>query len=418
MDVHVIKTVPIEFAWVVEAYRKVRKGGKAVGIDEESWAEFDKNPERNCYVIWNRLASGSYHPQPVRAVEIPKKDGSKRKLGIPTLRDRISQEVVKEYMEKRIDIRFHENSYGYRPMKSAHEALKQVMQNCYSYDWVIDMDISKFFDEIDHELMLKAVGHIMPEEKWVSMYVKRWLEMPVQEVTGEIKTKEGKGTPQGGVISPLLANLYLHYTLDLWLSREYPEVSFVRYADDVVIHCKHKEEAEAVLIAIKERLKQVKLSIKESKTQIVYCKDYRRKEKQDAVKFEFLGFSFQPISIRSKKQEGTYFNGYGSKPSSSNIQKMIQTIRLEESFRNTGLVISDIAKAMNAKIRGWINYYGLFNKYNLSSVMYCVDYRLIRWIMKKHKLGLCKATAKLNVIKQKDPKLFYHWEAGICLKFK
>ena len=418
MDVHVTKTVPIEFTWVVEAYRKVRQGGKAVGIDEESWAEFDKNPERNCYVIWNRLASGSYHPQPVRAVEIPKKDGSKRKLGIPTLRDRISQEVVKEYMEKRIDIRFHENSYGYRPMKSAHEALKQVMQNCYRYDWVIDMDISKFFDEIDHELMLKAVAHIMPEEKWVSMYVKRWLEMPVQEVTGEIKTKEGKGTPQGGVISPLLANLYLHYTLDLWLSREYPEVSFVRYADDVVIHCKHKEEAEVVLIAIKERLEQVKLSIKESKTQIVYCKDYRRKEKQELVKFEFLGFSFQPIPIKSKKQEGTYFNGYGCKPSPFNIQKMIQTIRLEEAFKNTGLVISDIAKAMNAKIRGWINYYGLFNKYNLSSVMYGFDYRLIRWIMKKHKLGLRKAKAKLNVIKQKDPKLFYHWETGVCLKLK
>ena len=418
MDVHVTKTVPIEFKWVVDAYRKVRQGGKAVGIDEESWAEFDKNPERNCYVIWNRLASGSYHPQPVRAVEIPKKDGSKRKLGIPTLRDRISQEVVKEYMEKRIDKRFHENSYGYRPMKSAHEALKQVTQNCYRYDWVIDMDISKFFDEIDHELMLKAVAHIMPEEKWVSMYVKRWLEMPVQEVTGEIKPKEGKGTPQGGVISPILANLYLHYTLDLWLSREYPEVSFVRYADDVVVHCKHKDEAETVLTAIKERLGQVKLSIKESKTRIVYCKDYRRSEKQEAVKFEFLGFSFQPISMESKKQKGTYFNGYGSKPSSSNIQKMIRSLRLEKAFRNTGIVIKDIAKELNAKLRGWINYYGLFNKYHLSRVTYRVDYRLIQWIKKKHKVGLRKATAKLRAIKQDDPKLFYHWEVGISLKLQ
>lgn len=416
MDVHVTKTVPIEFKWVVEAYRKVRQGGKAVGIDEESWTEFDKNPERNCYVIWNRLASGSYHPQPVREVEIPKKDGSKRKLGIPTLRDRISQEVVKEYMEKRIDSRFHENSYGYRPMKSAHAALKQVMQNCYRYDWVIDMDISKFFDEIDHELMLKAVEHIMPEEKWVRMYVKRWLEMPVQVLTGEIKPKEGKGTPQGGVISPILANLYLHYTLDLWLSREYPEVSFVRYADDVVVHCEHKEEAEAALIAIRERLGQAKLRIKESKTRIVYCQDYRRSEKQEAVKFEFLGFSFQPISMKSKKQEGTYFNGYGNKPSSQNIKKMIQTIRLEEAFKNTSLVINDIARETNAKIRGWINYYGIFNKYHLISVMYKVDDRLIQWLRKKHKLGLRNATAKLNAIKQNDPKLFYHWEAGICLK--
>ncbi|NUO07897.1 MAG: hypothetical protein HUU08_04335 [Candidatus Brocadia sp.] len=197
---------------------KVREGGKAAGIDNESWDKFDKNVEGNLYVIWNRMSSGSYHPQAVREVEIPKRDGKMRKLGIPTLRDRIAQQVVKDYMEKRIDSLFHKNSYGYRPLKSAHQAIEQVRQNCYRQDWVIDMDISKFFDEIDHELMIKAVEHVI-EEKWVKMYVERWLRMEMQKQDGTLQPRAGKGTPQGGVISPLLANLYLHFTLDVWLSK-------------------------------------------------------------------------------------------------------------------------------------------------------------------------------------------------------
>ncbi len=231
MDLQISKTVPIEYEWVLASYRKVRKGGKASGIDEESWTDFDKKKESNLYVIWNRLTSGSYYPQPLRELEIPKKDGKMRRLGIPTLRDRIAQSVVKEYMEARIDKIFHKNSYGYRPMKSAHQAIEEVRQNCYRQDWVIDMDIKSFFDEIDHELMLKAVSHVM-EEKWVRMYVERWLRMPVEKEDGTLIQKQGKGTPQGGVISPLLANLYLHFTLDKWLSKHYPKVSFVRYADD------------------------------------------------------------------------------------------------------------------------------------------------------------------------------------------
>jgi group II intron reverse transcriptase/maturase len=253
MNIHVNKTVPITFAQVVAAYQKVRRGGRAARIDKESWTDFEAKLTDNLYVIWNRMASGSYHPQPVREVEIAKKDGRKRKLGIPTQCDRIAQQVVKDYMEKKIDHRFHENSYGYRPLKSAYDAIEQVRQNCYKYDWVIDMDIASFFDEIDHGLMLKAVRRWM-DEKWVSMYVKRWLEMPVQCTGGTIEAKPGKGTPQGGVISPLLANLYLHFVLDKWLSLTFPQVRFVRYADDAVIHCNSRAEAEAVLEAIIERL--------------------------------------------------------------------------------------------------------------------------------------------------------------------
>ena len=408
MDVHVKKTVPIEYYDVAKAYQTVRKGGKAVGIDQQSWADFDKEPERNLYVIWNRLASGSYHPQPVREVEIPKKDGSKRKLGIPTLRDRIAQQVVKDYMEKRIDKLFHENSYGYRPLKSAHQAIEQVRQNTFGFDWVLDMDISKFFDEVDHDLTLKAVSHVM-EEKWVLMYVERWLKMPVQKQDGTVEPKQGKGTPQGGVISPLLANLYLHFAMDKWLSKHYPTVRFVRYADDVVIHCSTHQQAEQVKEALINRLAEVKLRVNESKTHIAYCKDYRRKGSHDKVKFEFLGFSYQPRARKSKR-DGNNFMAFTAEISQTNKQRIIQTIRELGAWRDTRVEIQSIADQLNAKLRGWINYYGLYSKRSLRWTLLKVEERLIKWLKKKHKAGTRKAIAKLKVIRRENPELFYHWQ--------
>lgn len=408
MDVHVKKTVPIEYYDVAKAYQKVRKGGKAVGIDQQSWADFDKEPERNLYVIWNRLASGSYHPQPVREVEIPKKDGSKRKLGIPTLRDRIAQQVVKDYMEKRIDKLFHENSYGYRPLKSAHQAIEQVRQNTFGFDWVLDMDISKFFDEVDHDLTLKAVSHVM-EEKWVLMYVERWLKMPVQKQDGTVEPKQGKGTPQGGVISPLLANLYLHFAMDKWLSNHYPTVRFVRYADDVVIHCSTHQQAEQVKEALINRLAEVKLKVNESKTHIAYCKDYRRKESHEKVKFEFLGFSYQPRARKSKR-DGKNFMAFTAEISPTNKKRIIQTIRELGVWRDTRVEIQSIAAQLNAKLRGWINYYGLYSKRSLRIALVKVEERLVKWLKKKHKAGTRKARAKLKVIRRENPELFYHWK--------
>ena len=407
MNVHVKKTVPIEYYDVAKAYQKVRKGGKAVGIDQQSWADFDKEPERNLYVIWNRLASGSYHPQPVREVEIPKKDGSKRKLGIPTLRDRIAQQVVKDYMEKRIDKLFHENSYGYRPLKSAHQAIEQVRQNTFGFDWVLDMDISKFFDEVDHDLTLKAVSHVM-EEKWVLMYVERWLKMPVQKQDGTVEPKQGKGTPQGGVISPLLANLYLHFAMDKWLSNHYPTVRFVRYADDVVIHCSTHQQAEQVKEALINRLAEVKLKVNESKTHIAYCKDYRRKESHEKVKFEFLGFSYQPRARKSKR-DGKNFMAFTAEISQTNKKRIIQTIRELGVWRDTRVEIQSIAAQLNAKLRGWINYYGLYSKRSLRIALVKVEERLVKWLKKKNKAGTRKARAKLKVIRRENPELFYHW---------
>jgi RNA-directed DNA polymerase len=414
MNVHVQKTVPISYEMVAKAYQKVRKGGKASGIDEESWEDFtQKGVERQLYVIWNRMASGSYYPQAVREVEIPKKDGKMRKLGIPTLRDRIAQEVVRNYMEKRIEPKFHKNSYGYRPMRSSHEAIEQVRKNCLEKDWVIDIDITKFFDEIDHELMLKAV-EAMHEEKWVKMYVKRWLEMKVEKADGSQYDRQGKGTPQGGVISPLLANLFLHFALDQWLTKFYPGIGFVRYADDMVVHCQSKSEAEGVLTALRQRLEEVRLRMQEKKTKIVYCKDYCRKEEQEQVQFGFLGFSFQPRQSRSKRNPGTSYTIFAAEISLENQEKIRTAIRESVYWRNTMQEIEEIGVRLNAKLRGWINYFGCYGKRRLRHTMFYLDLKLMKWLARKHKIGHKRAIRVIKEYRRKQPNMFYHWQMGYC----
>lgn len=411
MNVNVVKTVPVTYLMVVEAYRKVKQGGKAAGIDGESWTDFEKKgEERELYVIWNRMASGSYFPQAVREIEIPKKDGKTRKLGIPTIRDRIAQQVVKKYMEQRVDAKFHPNSYGYRPLKSSKEAIEQVRKNCLESDWVIDMDISKFFDEIDHELMLKAVD-AMGFESWVRMYVQRWLQMKVVKADGTEYDRGNKGTPQGGVISPLLANLFLHYGLDKWLESNYPQTKFVRYADDAVVHCKNKEEAEQILLAIKERMEEIGLRLNETKTKIVYCKDYRRKQNHEQIQFGFLGFSYQPRQIQI---HGNRFIGFTAEISKDNQTKIRASIKETVNWRNTMQEIEQIAVQLNSKLRGWINYFGLYSKRNLQRTMYYLEEKLVKWLAKKHKQGIRKSVQQLKAIQLQKPMLFYHWEKGYC----
>jgi RNA-directed DNA polymerase len=417
MEVHVPRTVPITYEMVAKAYRKVKRGGKASGIDHESWEDFaQEGVEKQLYVIWNRLSSGSYHPSAVREIEIPKKNGKLRKLGIPTIRDRIAQEVIRKFMEQKIDHRFHENSYGYRPLKSSHEALEQVRKNCMVKDWVIDLDISNFFDELDHELMLQAV-EAMIEEKWVRLYVSRWLKMKVEKADGTQYDRE-KGTPQGGVISPLLANLYLHYSLDQWLEKTYPTIEFVRYADDVVVHCESKEESEEVLIAIKERLTTVGLALNAAKSKVVYCKDYRRTESHDQVQFGFLGYSFQPRAIPSKINPGSSFTGYTAEISGENQQRIREEIRESVDWRDTTMELTEIAKKLNAKLRGWINYFGLFGKRRLRRTLLIVDERLLKWLQSKYKQGRRMMLRKLAIIQVANPRMFYHWEKRYCFNVK
>ena len=392
MDVHVPRTVPITFEMVAKAYQKVKQGGKAAGVDGESWHSFqEKGVENQLYIIWNRMSSGSYFPQAVREKEIPKSNGKKRKLGIPTLRDRIAQEVVKAYMEKRIDQQFHDHSYGYRPMKSSHDALDEVRKNCLTRDWVVDMDISKFFDEIDHALMLKAVTHVF-DESWVGIYVKRWLEMKIEREDGSHYDRGGKGTPQGGVISPLLANLFLHYALDMWLTEYYPTIHFVRYADDVILPCDSKEEAEQALAAVKIRLESVGLKLNEEKTRIVYCKDYSRKEDHPHVQFGFLGYSFQPRVAQSIKHRGTQFTTFTPEISKENRLKIRTAIREIVNWRDTRQSLHDVAYALNAKLRGWINYFGRYGKRNLRSTLLYLDRRLLKWTSRRHAATVQRAT--------------------------
>ena len=412
MDVHVRRAIPVTYEMVAKAYQKVKTGGESTGVDQESWDEFAaKGVERQLYVVWNRLASSSYFPSSVREVEIPKKDGKLRKLGIPTIRDRIAQEVVRAYMEQRIDHRFHEHSYGYRPLKSSQEAVEQVGRNCLKKDWVIDLDIKNFFGELDHGLLRRGLESMI-EEKWVRMYVDRWLGAKIEKADGTQYSNEGKGTPQGGVISPLLANLYLHFALDQWLEHTYPSLEFVRYADDVVVHCKSELEAKTVLAAIEERLRAVKLELNKAKSKIVYCKDYRRKGNSAHVQFGFLGFSFQPRAIHSKGPPEGRYTGFIAAISVENQKKIREEIRATINRRNTTLELRNLADRLNSKLRGWINYFGRRGRRQLRRTLIYVDLRLIKWLKAKHKLGTRAAASRLQAFYQRHPHLFYHWQAG------
>jgi group II intron reverse transcriptase/maturase len=292
------------------------------------------------------------------------------------------------------------------------------MSNAMTNDWVIDLDIAKFFDEIDHELLMKAVERMI-EENWVRMYVKRWLEMKIVNKAGEQYDRQGKGTPQGGVISPLLANIFLHYALDKWLGLKYPHISFARYADDMVIHCRTKQEAEQILSAIKERIEQVKLRLNEQKTQIVYCKDYRRTQKEEKVRFGFLGFSYQPRKSKSKYGASKSYIAFTAEISKENQQKIREAIKTTVEWRNTRMEIKDIALKLNSKLRGWINYFGLYGKASLRTTMNYLDYRLVKWLKAKHKLSsVRRAVVKLISIINEHPIMFYHWEKGYCTVIK
>jgi len=401
-------TVPITKQMVKEAYRKVKSNQGSAGIDKESLKDFEENLLDNLYKLWNRMSSGSYFPKPVREVEIPKSDGSKRKLGIPTVSDRIAQEVIKSYLEPRLEAIFSEHSYGYRPLKSAHDAVGEVIKNVRQYAWVVDMDIKAFFDEVSHELLMKAIDcHV--EEKWAKMYITRWLEVPSQAADGTLTSKEGKGTPQGGVISPLLANLFLHYVLDKWLSITHPQVAFVRYADDVIVHCHTEEEAKMVLESIRQRLTDCKLRLSEQKTKIVYCLHYARKQRKDyPKKFDFLGFSFKPKA--NKSINGGVFTGFGAIISQKAQSRITDSWKVLKLHRHSENKLQDIADKLNPQIRGIINYYGKINLLGLRSLFRNLQFRLCKLVKNKYKLKSYNEGYRwLNEIQNSYPNMFHHW---------
>ena len=408
------RPLPITGKMVQDAFKKVRANQGGAGIDKVSLTQFEEKLSENLYKIWNRLSSGSYFPPAVREHEIKKDNGKTRKLGIPTVGDRIAQQVIKDYLEPRLEAVFHKNSYGYRPLKSAHQALASVSENVRKYAWVIDLDITAFFDNVAHDKMMLALDRHV-EEKWVKMYITRWLEAPIAKANGEIVTRDGKGTPQGGVISPLLANLYLHYTFDKWMEQQFPRLAFVRYADDIVIHCQTEKQACYVLDKVQTRLNTCNLSVHPEKTSIVYCKDYRRMETGKKTKFDFLGFSFHPMGKKSNR--GGVFLGYDCEISKKSYSKIVGEMR-NSKFDRWAKSWEDIAILLNDKIRGWIQYYDKYRRSTLTNVFHRFHNRLTKWICnyyKKFNGSIRRAYKHLKYIRQHYPTLFYHWEIGYPL---
>lgn len=402
---------------VFEAYKLVKANRGAAGVDGQSIEDFEKDLKNNLYKIWNRMSSGSYFPPPVKVVEIPKDGGKVRALGIPTVSDRIAQMVVKNILEAQVEPIFHKSSFGYRPAKSAHDAINEARVRCWVYDWVIDLDIKGFFDNIDHDLVMRAVTK-HTNEKWVLLYIERWLKAPAQNPSGEIVQRD-KGTPQGGVVSPLLANLFMHYVFDKWVDENIPKLWFERYADDIIIHCKSEKQVKYILPKIKARFEQCKLELHPDKTKVVYCKDEDRKEVHQNKSFDFLGFTFRAREVKDSK--GKVFVGFNPAISKKAQKKISKEIRSWRINRRTDKDIQGIADMMTAKVRGWIQYYGKFRSSAMKRTLQSIDRYLIRWVQSKFKRfrrHQRRASRFLDKIAARDPNLFPHWKITKSWAFK
>lgn len=393
---------------VWEAYEKVKSNKGGAGVDGVTIYDFEINLKDNLYKIWNRLSSGSYFPPAVLRVEIPKSDGKMRPLGIPTVADRIAQMVIKQHLEPDLEKVFHPDSYGYRPKKSAKQALTKARKQCWRNDWVLDLDIKGFFDNINHELMMKAV-EVHTKDKWVLLYIKRWLEADVQK-PDETVVKPDKGTPQGGVISPLLANLFLHYAFDKWMERNFPTIPFERYADDSVCHCKTEAQAKMLKTALEWRMKEVKLQLHPEKTKIVYCKDADRKGKYTNIQFDFLGYTFRPR--KSKNRFGKHFINFTPAISNKAIKRIKSVMREWKWQTRSDKSLEDLAYMSFRQIQGWINYYSYFYKSALLPLFQHLDQRLAWWATRKFKKlrgHIARAREWLREISHRQPTLFAHW---------
>jgi len=403
--------IPKRLVW--QAYKLVKANKGAGGVDGQSLGEFEGALSNNLYRIWNRMSSGSYFASPVKAVVIPKKSGGERTLGIPTVSDRIAQMVVKLVLEPDIEPHFHEDSYGYRPGKSAHQALEVTRKRCWWHDWVLEIDIRGLFDNIDHGLMMKAVRH-HTNCKWVLMYIERWLTAPMVGVNGLIMSRD-RGTPQGGVISPLLANLFLHYAFDMWMARQFPELPFCRYADDGLVHCRSKRQAHYLLARLKGRFGQCGLEIHPEKTRVVYCKDIHRRQRHENIQFDFLGYTFRPR--RTKDRYGRVFVNFSPGVSRGAAKEIRQTVRRWRLQLKSDKSIEELGYIFGSKIRGWINYYCRFYRSAFAPVAKHLNGALVRWVMRKFKRfrgHRSRAIQWLRRLACSQPELFPHWQAGFA----
>lgn len=396
------------------AFDRVKANKGTYGIDEQTIAEFEENLKDNLYKIWNRMSSGTYFPKPVKAVAIPKKNGGTRILGIPTVEDRIAQMVAKIYFEPKVEKIFHEDSYGYRPNKSAIQAVGVLRERCWRKDWVVDFDIKGLFDNIRHDYLIKMVKRYT-NEQWIILYIERWLKTPFKMQDGTI-VKRTAGTPQGGVISPVLANLFMHYVFDDFMSKEFPTIQWVRYADDGVLNCVSLKQAKYIIKVLDKRFKIFGLELNLEKTKIVYCKDDNRKGNYENTKFDFLGYTFR---LRGAKDKfGTLFNSFlpaMSDKAQKEIRKEIRSWKVQLKVDKT---LQDVANMFNSKIQGWINYYSHYYKTGICNILQYINTILIKWVKRKYKTRNSKkrATNWLAEIARRDTKLFAHWKYGILPK--
>lgn len=397
--------IPKRSVW--EAFKRVRAKRGAAGVDRQSIEAFAEGLSGNLYKLWNRLSSGSYFPPPVRRVEIPKRHGGKRPLGIPTVADRVAQTVVAKYLEPLVESHFDTDSYGYRPGKSALEAVGVARRRCWSHNWVLDLDIRAFFEHIDHELLLRALRK-HTDSKWVLLYVERWLKAPVQEANRPLYPKE-EGTPQGGVVSPLLANLFLHYALDLWMRRHHASIPFERYADDVICHCRTEQEARDLWQSIATRLATCGLELNQQKTRIVYCKDSNRPGRYEHEKFDFLGYTFRP---RWSMGRYGFLVSFSPAVSRDALQALHQTVRQWRLPRHSTVSLERLAEWVNPFLRGWITYYGRYHPSALYPFLSHLNQILVGWTRGKYRrlrTSGRRAIRWLGRVAHQQPTLFAHW---------
>jgi RNA-directed DNA polymerase len=401
IDYYQTKSQPITRVMVWRAYKEVRANKGSAGIDLMGWDYLEQNKSTELYKLWNRLTSGSYFPQAVKQVAIPKKGGGERQLGIPTILDRIAQQVVKLHLERIVEPRFHESSFGYRPNRNAHQAVIQANKNAFNHDFAIDLDIKGFFDNIDHELLMKAVGHYC-KDKWVLMYVERWLKAGLVQPDGNF-VATSTGTPQGGVISPLLANLFLHVVFDKWMDKEHPQKPFERYADDIVVHCKTEKQALYVLYLIQKRMENCKLQLHPEKSKIVNLRGFS--EKKYPKGFDFLGFTIRPSSFKSKDKVKTIPSIFISQKSKNSIIEKFKTLKIHKKRKT----IEQVAKEINPIIRGIINYYHKFRKSDMVNVWRQLNERLLKWVKWEKDLYKKASVRYLKTKHKEKPDLFAHW---------
>lgn len=412
-DMTETKPFTISKQLVVKAYQLVKANAGAAGIDQQTLAEFDLNLKDNLYKIWNRMSSGSYFPPPVKAVPIPKKPGGNRILGVPTVSDRIAQMVVKQVFEPLVEPYFYPDSYGYRPNKSALDAIGVTRQRCWKYNFVLEFDIKGLFDNIDRQMLMKAVTK-HTDISWVILYIERWLNAPLQLPDGSI-VELTKGTPQGSVISPVLSNLFLHYVFDHFMSKHYPEIKWCRYADDGLVHCQTEQQAQQLLAALKERFEACGLELHPEKTKIIYCKDGTRKEQYPNTKFVFLGYEFRRRTAQNRK-DGSLFLNFTPAVSKDALKSMRTKIREIGIRRKSQTTIEVIAKITNPILNGWLNYYGRYCPSALSPMLRCFDTSLVIWCMRKFKKlkgRKTRAGQLIQRIRESRPSLFAHWKRGM-----